>query len=218
MNALILSALTVALALFHLAVRACMRRGHVGAGFCAIWCIDAVFAVCGAAISFYLYRYLFRPWLTARNLAMAVVYLALTVLLIALAPSGFSLFRRKLFQGKSFPGKEECGEEETALAEYRLNETLCMVRNVFLALLFVLPVLFAVAERSGGRFSLPAAWREGDVCGGFCFVAFLILVPVSLRQALFWFRNLTGWSGQAGEALQERYRAGLMYRHKNRAI
>lgn len=204
MNSLILSALMVIIALFHLAMNNFMRRGNVKTGFCTIWCIDAIFAVGGTVLSFMLYQYRFTPFLTVRNGVLVLIYLLLTVLFIWLAPSGLSLLTKK----------RPSAEEEILLAEYRLNDTLGMVRNCFMILLFVLPVLFAVAQGSLW-FSYLGGWKEAEICGGVCFVAFLILVPVCLRQALFWLRNLTDTSLSGEEKLLKQYRMQLWYRHKN---
>lgn len=208
MNSLILSALTMTIVIFHRVIRGAMRKGHVGTGFATMWCVDAVFAVCGTVLSYALYHYPLRPWMTLRNLMLTVVYLALTILFVVAAPSGISLLRRR----------EKRSEEEIFRAEYRLNETLCMVRGFLMALLFFLPILFAVIQHAGREVAMLTAWKEGDICGGFCFVAFLILLPVSVRQMIYWIRNLDKATTEAENGLLGQYRARLLYRHKNRML
>lgn len=207
MNSLILSILVMFMALFHMVIRKFMRRGSVKTGFCTIWCMDSVFAICGTVLSFVLYRYLFQPYFTMRNGVLVLIYLLLTIAFIWIAPSGLSLIVRK----------KTVGEEEILLAEYRLNETLEMVRNCFMILLFALPVMFAIMQCSK-NFSGAVIWKEAEICGGFSFVAFLILVPLCLRQALFWLRNLTGPASEAEEKVLRQYRMQLWYRHKNRLL
>lgn len=203
MNSLILPAFVAVTAAFHLALRTHIRRGNVKTGFCAVWCMDAVFAVCGTIISFILYRYLFSPYLTMRNILLGVMYLILTILFLLLAPSGISLLAKR----------KRLSEDEVLCAEYRFNDTLGFVRNGFLILLFALPVLFALAQEQW--IPLLAEWQEAEICGGFCFAAFLVLVPVSLRQALFWMKNLTDPPTETEEELIRRYRAQYRFRHRN---
>lgn len=208
MNSLILSFLTVMIFLFHCHIRSYIKRGKVKEGFCALWCMDTLFALCGTVSSFILYRYTFYPYLNVRNVLFGAVYLGITVLFILLAPSGLSLFRKK----------RTSSEEEVLLAEYRFNDTLGIVRNYFLALLFGLPVLFALLTPANHIFHAFSDWQESEICGGFCFIAFLILLPVSLRQSLFWLKNLNRGTSDAEEQVLQKYRTELRYRRKNRII
>lgn len=207
MNSLILSVLVVVIAIFHKAMNNYMRRGNVKTGFCAIWCIDAIFAVCGTVISFVLYRYVFHPFLTVRNVVLVIIYILITALFIWVTPSGFPLIMKK----------RDLNEEENLTAEYRLNDTLGIVRNCFLILLFFLPVLFGMIQENK-QFANLTSWREVEVCGGFCFVAFLILVPMCLRQAIFWLRNLADSQNETEERLLKKYRIRLQYRQRNRLL
>lgn len=208
MNSLILSFFATLVWCFHLWVNSYIKRGKIKEGFCALWCIDAVFAVCGTIISFAIYRYTFFPFLTVRNLVIGGVYLVLTFLFLLLAPSGLSLLARK----------KTSSEETILLAEYGFNDTLCLVRNFFLALLFVLPILFALMSKVSKFLEMSFLWQEGDVCGGFCFTAFLLLLPISLRQTLFWLKNLIASPTEIEEKVLKRYQAGLHYRQKNRIL
>ncbi len=207
MNSLILSVLVLIVALFHKIMSAYMRRGNVKTGFCAIWCMDAIFAVCGTVISFMLYRYLFQPFFTLRNGVLVLGYLLITLLFVWITPSSLRLLGKR----------RRMSEDENLIAEYRLNDTLGIVRNCFLALLFCLPVFFEVIQ---GRLDLvnSYSWREAEVCGGFCFVAFLILVPMCLRQSIFWLRNLSDTDNQKEEQLLRTYRVRLQYRQRNRLL
>lgn len=207
MNSLILSVLVVIVGTFHWVTGSYMRRGNIKTGFCAIWCIDAIFAVCGTVISFVVYRYTFMPFLTMRNMIFVILYLLMTALFVWLAPSGFTVFARK----------RDLSKEEVLAADYRLNDTFGMVRNCFLILLFLVPIVFGVVQDYAGLPQI-AAWKEAEVCGGFCFVAFLILVPICLRQAMFWLGNLADASVTEEERLLKRYRLQLQYRQRNRIL
>ena len=206
MNSLIFSAWVLVVGVFHKMMERCMRRGNVKTGFCSVWCIDAIFAVCGTVISFVLYGYQFRPFFTVRNVILVVLYLLLTVLFIVVTPSGISLMGKKRYRS----------EEQIGTAEYRLNDTLGIVRNCFLTLLFFLPIVFVFVQKHEG-FRYLASWREAEICGGFCFVAFLILVPICLRQSIFWLRNLADGE-HTEDVLLKKYRKHLQYRHKNRLL
>lgn len=204
MNSLMISALVAVVWIFHRRTGSLVRRGKVKTAFCAKWCIDSVFALCGTVISFLLYRYGFEPYLTLRNGMLVLGYLLLTFLFVWVTPSGLSLLKVRR-------GMEE---EEISMAEYALNDTLETVRNCFLVLLFLLPFLFA--EWSGAvTLQEFFAWREAEVCGGLCFVAFLLLVPMCLRQALYWLRNLTPSEEKGEEQMLEQYRMKLQYGQRN---
>lgn len=208
MNSLILSFFAALVWCFHLWVNSHIKSGKIKEGFCALWCIDAVFAVCGTIISFAVYRYTFFPFLTVRNFIIGGVYLIITLLFLLLAPSGFSLLVKK----------KAVSEETLLLAEYSFNDTLCLVRNFFLALLFVLPILFVLMSKVCMLLEMSFLWQEDDVCGGFCFTAFLLLLPISLRQTLFWLKNLVASPTETEGKVLKQYRAGLHYRHKNRIL
>lgn len=207
MNSLILTVLAAVVFIFHRAMNRYMRRGKVKTGFCAIWCIDAIFAVCGTVISFVLYRYAFHPFLTVRNAVLVIMYLLITAVFIWLTPLGISLIT----------GKRESDSERILTAEYRLNDTMGIVRNCFLLLLFFLPVLFTLMQGEG-RAGYLSSWNEAEVCGGFCFVAFLIMVPMCLRQAIFWLRNLGDGKSETEARLLKQYHTQLMYRQRNRVL
>ena len=210
MNSLILSLMVVIIAIFHRSAHQYVKKDKILESFCATWCMDAVFSVCGIILSFVLYRYCFSPIFTLRNLLFLCMYLVATALFVLLAPSGPSILRKK---------KTSSGEE-ILLAEYRFNDTLCLIRNFFLTLLFIIPAIFALLPLLPAPLPLIANWREEEMCGGLCFIAFLVLVPVSLRQSLFWLRGLTqtGDFRETEARLLRGYRLELHYRSKNRIL
>lgn len=205
MNSLIFTVWVLVIAFFHGRMRRYMRQGNIKTGFCSMWCIDAIFAICGTVVSFVLYGYKFQPFFTLRNGILVLLYFLITFFFVLATPSGLSLLR-----------KRKLSKEAVLTAEYRLNDTLGIVRNCFLALLFCLPVLF-VFVREYKQVTYLSEWKEAEVCGGFCFVAFLVLVPICLRQAIFWLRNLSKGE-ETEEKLLYRYRKQLQYRHKNKFL
>ena len=208
MNSLILSLFVFVVFLFHMFVRSSIRSGKVREGFCALWCIDAVFCVCGTAISFALYRYTFSPYLTVRNFVLCTVYLIITFLFLLLAPSGLSLFT----------GKKNASPQEILLGEYRFNDTLCLVRSYWMVLLFCLPILFTLVTQTKVKLSFLASWNEADICGGFCFAAFLLLLPISLRQAFFWLKNLMSAPSPEEAQILGQTCMRLHYQHRNHKL
>lgn len=197
MNSLIISLFIFIVFVFHRFVNISIRNGKVREGFCALWCVDTVFCVCGTVISFALYHYTFSPFLTVRNLILCVLYIGACIVFLMLAPSGFTLLVRK----------KTASTQEILLGEYRFNDTLCLVRSFFMILLFCLPILF--------RLSFLSSWNEAEICGGFCFTAFIILLPISLRQAFFWLKNLMN-TPSAEEALAlQKNSMRLHYRKRN---
>lgn len=221
-----ISFLVVITVLFHIAVHTPAKEGKVREAFCAGWCVDAVFAVCGTIVSFAINHYDPTPFLTLHTLLWGLLFFAATLLFVLLAPSGLSLFARKKHVGKSSVYKAANDEESDDTfdsgkllhAEYRFNDTLCMVRNFFLVLLFALPVLLNLPIQNRLYRSLFAAWNAADICGAFCFTAFLILLPVSLRQAFFWLKNLSGEPTKTEQQLLLQYRFRLHYRRRNRRM
>ena len=159
MKHLILTLLVTFPVIFHSVARKPLKNGRVREVFCACWCVDAVFAICGTLLSFGLYHYELLSFLTIRNAALGLLYLFVTCLLVLLAPSGFSLITK---------WRAPSGEE-TLLAEYRFNDTLSMVRNFFLALLFSIPILLILLERSPLPLTFLQAWDADRLCGGLCF-------------------------------------------------
>lgn len=208
MNSLFLSFLVLIVFSFHMALRRPLRRGKVKEAFCAMWCIDAVFAICGTAISFALYRYTFLPFFTLRNILVCILFLLLTVLLILAAPSGLALFA----------GRKNRPDEKVLMAEYRFNDTLCFVRSFFMLLLFAIPILMTILFQTRPDFLLLSEWNEKSICGAVCFIAFLFLVPLSLRQTIFWQRNLYGSPSAQETAVLQQYRTDVHFWKRNHRL
>lgn len=208
MNNFIIPLLVLVVFLFHLYVRRPIRWGKVKEGLCAVWCMDAVFAVCGTVISFALYHYDLIFFFTWQNILLGTAYIVLTLLFLLLSPSGIGL----LFSGR------QTNPEELMLAEYRFNDTLSMVRSFFMALLFFLPVFLNLPVKGQNMLTLLTSWEAGDVFGGFYFAIFLLLLPISLRQAFFWLKSLRVSPSEAEQALLQKYRMEQHYRRKNHTL
>ena len=206
-NGLFFSLFTLVIFIFHFALRPLMRKGRVKAGFCALWCIDAFFFAGGSFLAFHLYHYEFLPYVTLRNFILFILYLIVTALVLFLAPSGIRLFAKK-----STPSNEEL-----LLAEYRFNDTAGLMRNCFFVLLFTLPILFTVLKTVKTAF-LPTAFNAAELYAGFCFITFLVLLPLSLRQTLFWHRQLPVPDSETEQQLQKHYSARLRYKKRNRFL
>lgn len=205
MNSLFLSFLVLIVFCFHMVIRLQIKRGKVKESFCALWCIDAVFAISGTAISFTLYNYRFLPFFTWRNILVCLLFFMLTFLFLLISPSGLTLFA----------GKNTRPATDILLAEYRFNDTLCFVRSFFMTLLFLIPILMTVLHYVQPDFLQLSEWNEQSICGAFCFIAFLFLVPLSLRQTLFWLRNLFGTPGPEEEALLKKYKTDVHFHRRN---
>lgn len=205
MNHLIFSILVFAVFLFHLTLHSYMRRGKVREGFCALWCIDAVFAICGTILSFYLYQYTFAPFLTLRNVLFLLIYLTLILLFFLLAPSGLRL----LYQ------KSSRDAETLLLAEYRFNDTLCPIRNFFLILLFSMPLVLTLLSDKVEPLNLYFTFDVNEMCAVLCFASFFILLPLCLRQSFFWLRNLRSADNQPEMDLLLQHSSILHYRKRN---
>ncbi len=205
MNNLMISLLTLLFFLFHLYLRRHIRWGKVKEGLCALWCMDAVFAVCGMILSFALYHYSFAPFFTFRNILLGTAYLLLTFLFLLLSPSGISLL---------FP-KKQTDSETLLAAEYRFNDTLCFIRSFFMVLLFVLPIFLNLPIKEERLLTLLLTWESKDVFGGFYFASFTILLPICLRQAFYFLKSLRYEASPSETALLRRYSMQLHYRRKN---
>lgn len=208
MNSLFLSFLVLIVFCFHMVIRLQIKRGKVKESFCALWCIDAIFAISGTVVSFTLYNYRFLPFFTWRNILVCLLFLLLTILFILISPSGFTLFI----------GQRTRTATDVLLAEYRFNDTLCFVRSFFMTLLFLIPILMTLLQHVKPDFLQLSQWNEQSICGAFCFIAFLFLVPLSLRQTLFWLRNLFGTPEPEEDALLQKYRSDVHFRKRNYRI
>ena len=208
MNNLILPLLLCILFFFHRSVRRFTAGGKVKEGFCALWLIDTIFVACGTMLSFVLYEYSLTFWLSWQSPIFIALYLLVTVFFILITPSGFQVFRR--------PG--HTSPEELLCAEYRFNDTLGLVRNFFMILLFVLPMALQLTALKPDLLSGFLPWTKDQICGAVCFVIFLILLPLCLRQAMFWLKNLQCSPTEAETTLLRNYRTRLYYKRKNRHL
>ncbi len=187
MNNWILTLFVLILLGFHKVTHTQLLQEKVRESICALWCVDAVFSLCGTIISFYLYHYELLPYLTVKNICTAALYLVLTILFLQIAPSGLSLLKSR-----------RCSDEELLMAEYRFNDTLSGICRFFLLLLLLLPFL-----------------KNEVICGGLCFIAFMILLPLSLRQAHFWLKNLRNSPTQQEILLLKRHYAQIHFKKRN---
>ncbi len=208
MNSLFLPFLVLIVFAFHIKLRTQIRQGKVKESFCAIWCIDTIFAISGTIISFILYDYKLLPFLTWRNILLTLMYLILTVLFLLISPSGLSIFR----------STKERTSKDILMAEYRFNDTLCMVQGFFMTLLFTMPILITILLRVKPTFFVLSKWDEQDICGAVCFIAFLFLVPLSLRQMLFWLRNLCDITLGEDDAILKKYGTHVHFHTRNHKL
>ncbi len=205
MSNLTISLLTLPVFLFHLYMRHHIRLGKVKEGLCALWCMDAVFAICGVILSFVIYHYTFAPFFTLHNILLSAAYLLLTFLFLLLSPSGIGLL---------FP-KRQTDSEALLAAEYRFNDTLCFFRSFFLMLLFILPVLLNLPIKEECLLTLLLTWESRDIFGGFYLAVFTILLPICLRQAYYFLKSLRYEPSVSEDALLSRQSMELHYRKKN---
>lgn len=205
MNNLILSILVLITFCFHLSIRSQIKRGKVKESFCALWCVDAVFAICGTAISLSLYNYRFSPFFTWRNIIICLLFVISTVLLMFVAPSGYGLFRKH----------KEHSEADILLAEYRFNDTLRFVRSFFMFLIFIVPLLLNIVTYYKPELFSISKWDSHSMCGAVYFISFFFLVPLSLRQTIFWLRNLCDAPLTEEDALLKNYQSDVHFRKRN---
>ncbi len=213
MSSLLFSLFVILIGLFRSRIYPLIRKGQVKEGFCGLWFISSIFSLGGVVLSFYLYQYTFLPLLSLRNLFFLLAYIAVGILIVLLAPTG-----HKLFTKKSTPS-----EEEMLLYEYRFHETADLACRFFQFLLFGIPVLFALLAEF--RTHLPSAlcsvldfFVKNQIYGGLCFFAFLIMLPLSLRQTLYWLKSLKIPTTKAELTLQHIYSARLRYKKRNRIL
>lgn len=205
MNSLLYSLFVMILYCFHQMTRSHILKGKVRESICALWCMDAIFCICGIIISFSLYNYSLFSFLTPGNAVWVLLYLGFTALFVLLAPSGLTLLTAK-----------RCLDPETLVtAEYHFNDMLYLVRRFFMILLFVLPIIYHIFAYGSSRFLLSFSWTEAQICGGFCFIAFLLLLPVSLRQSFFWLKNLRNVPTKQEALLLHKYMTQTHYRKRN---
>ncbi len=190
-----------------------IRQGRVKEGFCGLWFLNSIFSLSGTVLSHYLHHYSFSPLFILRNLFFLLIYVAAGIVIVLLAPTGY-----KLFIKKSTPS-----EEEMLLYEYRFHETADLICRIFQFLLFVVPIIIFILTEF--QTHLPATlcrildfFVKNKLYGGLCFWSFFILLPLSLRQTLYWLKSLKTPTTAAELAQQRIYSARLRYRKRNRLL
>ena len=220
MNGLIFSCLTAFVFLYHRLINSVIKRGLVREGYCALWIGDLLFSIFGAILTLTMYRFSFLPLFTLRGLFFGTAFLLLTVLLLILAPSGLTLLGRKTSEAK-FQGQESDLEttanpqSDIIRAEYHFNTTLGVIRNVFFLILFLFPIFLALSVLYPQYLPFLAVYTEGQLCSTFCLITFLLLLPICLRQSIFWIRNITRNPCEAEENLIRKEKAQTYYKRRN---
>lgn len=208
MNYLIIPFLVLVLLCFERYLKRRTFFQKLRESICVRWCISLLFALLGGIISHYIYDYELTLPLSLGLLVLLLLYLILALLFIALSPSGY----RRLF-ARTTPG-----EEQLLYAEYRFNHSLELLKQFFFLLLFLIPLLFGGYEFLRTRYPLPALLKEPYLIGGLYFVAFCILFPISLRQSIFWLRQLQKMPQPYEKQLLLEEHTLLQYYRKNRKI
>lgn len=207
MSNLIFTLLAIICLLCHLPLIPALRRGQVRESFCTGWCMDLLFSICGMILSFGIYEYDLWPQMKWNHFVLLVLYLLLGILFLLLAPSGAGLLRPR----PTLP-------EALLAAEYRFNDTLRMIRNFLLCLLTGAPLGLRFLYSNQQLSSLQVPLGETQLCGGVCFICFLILLPISVRQSFFWLRHLRQEADDAEIQLLQQYYHRLHYRKRNRLL
>lgn len=180
MNSIIISLFVLLIIFFHIYTKRYIRLGKLKEALSATWFMDTVLTVCGIVVSFHIYHYNFNNFFSLRNILLVLAYLLITLLFLILAPSGLHLLL----------SKKQLSTEELLCAEYRFNATLCMVRNFLLCILFFVPVITNLPLKSPKYQHFLLAWEKSQIPAGFYFTVFLLLLPITLRQTLYWIKSL----------------------------
>ena len=205
MTGLIFSCLAIFIYLYHLLVHIPMKKGKIREGYCAIWIGDLLFSIFGTIITLTTYTFSFMPFFNLRNILFFISFLLITLLLLVLAPSGLGIMGQKA----------PLSTDEMIMSEYRFNQTMEIIRNLLLLMLLLLPIFFSMSTTFPEYFIFLSRFGEGELCSSFCLITFLILLPISLRQALFWLRNVTVVPGEAENHLLKMERAKFYYKSRN---
>ncbi len=208
MNNMIFTILLAILFAFHRFSRRFIAAGKVKEAFCAVWIADTLFITNAVILSFLLYRYSLREWLHWKILIYIALYLAVTVIFLLITPSGFRLLKKPSFSSR----------EELLLAEYRFNDTLGLVRNFFMVLLMLLPIALKILSRFPEGACEILRWSEDEICGAVCFILFLLLLPLCIRQTLFWLNALQTPFTETEQFLLQNYRTKLHYKNRNHLL
>lgn len=205
MNNIMISLFVLLIFFFHIYTKRYMRLGKLKEALSATWFMDAVFTICGIVVSFYIYHYNLTTFFTLRNILLVLIYLLITLLFVLLSPSGFHLLTLK----------KQLTMEELLCAEYRFNDTLCMVRNFLLCLLFFIPIITHLPLESSKYQDFRLAWENSQIPAGFYFTVFLLLLPITLRQTLYWIKSLKQEPNAIELELMKHYSLSFHYSKRN---
>ncbi len=208
MNYLVIPFFVILIVLFGYYLKNTASAPQIRECTCVKWCITLLFSLLGGVLSYHIYHYqLFTP-LSPNLLLMLLLYLILTLLFILLSPSGY----RRLFS------KATLSPEELLYAEYNFNHSLEILRGFFFVLLLVIPVFFRGVQCLTNHITIPILLEESYLIGGLYFVSFCILFPFSLRQSIYWFRQLQRIPSGQEAALLQNEKQRLQYHRRNRKI
>lgn len=205
MNNLMISLFVLLIFFFHIYAKRYMRLGKLKEALSAIWFMDTVFTICGIIVSFYIYHYNLTRLFTLRNILLVLTYLLITLLFVLLAPSGLQLLNFK----------KQLTAEELLCAEYRFNDTLCMVRNFLMCLLFWVPIITHLPLESSKYQEFRLAWENSQIPAGFYFTVFLLLLPITLRQTFYWIKSLKQEPTALEVELMKHYSLPFYYSNRN---
>ncbi len=205
MNNLIISLFVLLIFFFHIYTKRYMRLGKLREALSATWFMDTVFTICGVVVSFYIYHYNLTRFFTLRNILLILTYLLITLVFMFLAPSGLHLLT----------SKKQLTTEELLCAEYRFNDALCMVRNFLLCIIFFVPIITHLLLKSPKYQHLLLAWENSQIPAGFYFTVFLLLLPITLRQTLYWIKSLKQETTPLESELMKHYSLPFHYSKRN---
>lgn len=205
MTGLIFSCLAVFVGFYHIVVGRIMKKGKVRESYCALWIGDFLFSLLGAIITLTVYHFTLLPLLSLRFMLFFICFLLIAVLFLLLSPSGFGIFTQK-----------NASSEETLIhAEYRFNDAVICIGKLFWLLLFILPLFFTLPKYFPNHLTFLSNFKDGELCSIFCLISFLILLPISLRQTFFWFKNITHIPDESEKHLLKMEQAQIYYKRKN---
>ncbi len=208
MNYLIIPFFTILIVLFQKYIQRITNHKRIRENSLVMWCVTLLFSLLGAISSYHMYQYDFTDSFSTGFLTILALYLILTFLFIAVSPSRY---RRLL-------GKWNASEEEILYAEYRFNHSLEMLRSFFLGLLLIVPLLYSGYRCLQCKLPISILLEEAYLIGGLYFVAFCILFPLSMRQSIFWLRQLQRFPKSYEHQLLQEENTRLQYYRKNRKI
>jgi len=186
MSSRIVPMIVILIVCIHYAIEKKQKKGNYKTYCFTIWFVDMIFSVCGVLLSFSLFHY--EP-VSIINRDYAVVLLglgAVALSLIAFLPGG--IWTRIVKRTK---------KDELIEAQYRINESFCVIRN---CLYFGFVVFLCKNEM---------------IHAGYSIIAFAILVPISIRQTLYWLINMVSEADEKENTLILQHNRKLHYRHKN---